>query len=426
LALVEPPLRNLVPQSLRHHKKANQPMTSAPEPVVTSRSGMRRARLAVATIFCLNGVALANWIARIPDAKQRLGLSEQWLGLVLLCAAVGALLAQPTVGWLIGRVGSRRMTTLMVIAFCLSIALPGLAADMSSLMAALFVVGACSGGLDVAMNAQAALVEQRYARPIMNSFHGLWSIGGLMGAALGGLIATQGVPIASHLLGVAIVATLVAVLATRWLVADAGERGDAGPSFALPPPQLFLLGFIAFGVLFCEGAIADWSGVYLRESLGGSPAIAATGFAVFSLLMAAGRLAGDGLALRLGPAWVVRVGGALVALGIGIAVASAAPLIAIVGFGLIGAGLACSFPLLLSAAARTPGVAASTAIAAIATSGYTGFLVGPPLIGTVAEALTLRVALGLLGLVGVLVAVFGGAVERPTAVQALVANEQSG
>jgi fucose permease len=216
------------------------------------------------------------------------------------------------------------------------------------------------------------------------------------------------------------------VLATRWLVADTGDRGDAGPSFALPPPALLLLGFIAFGVLFCEGAVADWSGVYLRESLGSSPAIAATGFAVFSLLMAAGRLAGDGLALRLGSAWVVRAGGALVALGIALAVASDVPLVAIVGFGLVGAGLACSFPLLLSAAARTPGVAASTAIAAIATAGYTGFLVGPPLIGTVAEALTLRVALGLLGVVGVLVAVFGGAVERRPSAQALVASEQSG
>jgi MFS family permease len=401
-------------------------MTVAPETLAAPSSDARRARLAVAAIFCLNGVALANWIARIPDVKQQLRLNEQQLGLVLLCAAVGALVAQPTVGWLIGRVGSRRMTIIMVVAFCLSIVLPGLATDMLSLMAVLFVVGACNGGLDVAMNAQAALVEQRYARPIMSSFHGLWSIGGLVGAALGGLIAARGVAVAGHLLGVAIVVTLVAVVATRWLVVDAGAHGDAGPSFALPPPELLLLGFIAFGVLFCEGAIGDWSGVYLRESLNSPPATAASGFALFSLAMAAGRLAGDQLALRLGPAWVVRAGGVLVALGIGLAIASDVALIAIVGFGLIGAGLACSFPLLLSAAARTPGVAASTAIAAIATAGYTGFLVGPPLIGTVAGALTLRVALGLLGIVGVLVAVFGGAVERRPAAQALVPNEQSG
>jgi len=371
-----------------------------------------RARLVVAIIFCLNGLALANWIARIPDVKQQLALSDQRLGLVLLCVAAGALVAQPMVGWLIGRVGSRRMTTVMLIGFCLSIILPGLAADMLLLMGALFIFGACNGGLDVAMNAQAALVEQRYARPIMTSFHGLWSIGGLVGASIGGLIATQGVSVRAHLFGVAIVAVIIAVLATRWLVVDDDVRHEAGPSFALPPRALVLLGLIAFGVLFCEGAIADWSAVYLRESLHSSPAIAATGFAVFSLLMAAGRLTGDALALRLGPALVVRGGGALVALGIGVAIVSDVPLIAIVGFGMIGAGLACSFPLILSAAARTPRVAANTAIAAMATVGYTGFLIGPPLIGTVAEAVTLRGALGLLGVVGVLVAVFGRAVER--------------
>ncbi len=385
-------------------------MTS--ETTLPSSPHLRPARLAVAAIFCLNGLALANWIARIPDIKQQLGLNDQLLGLVLFFAAGGALLAQPTVGWLISRVGSRRMTTLMVVAFCLSVILPGLAADVPTLMGALFILGACNGGLDVAMNAQAALVEQRYDRPIMSSFHGLWSIGGLLGAALGGLLATWGVAVGVHLFGVALVITSIALLATRWLLADAGEHHDAGPSFALPPRALLLLGFIAFGVLLCEGAIADWSAVYLRESLHSTPGIAATGYAVFSLLMAAGRLTGDGLALRLGPAWVVRGGGALVALGIGLAIVSGVPLIAIVGFGLIGAGLACSFPLLLSAAARTPGVAASTAIAAIATTGYTGFLVGPPLIGTLAEAVTLRGALGLLGLVGVLVAVFGGVVHH--------------
>jgi predicted MFS family arabinose efflux permease len=385
-------------------------MTTETAAVSVPRPGA--ARLAVATIFCLNGLALANWIARIPDVKQQLRLSDQRLGLVLLCVAAGALVAQPMVGWLIGRVGSRRMTTIMLVGFCLSVILPGLAADMLSLMGALFVFGACNGGLDVAMNAQAALVEQRFARPIMSSFHGLWSIGGLVGAALGGLIATQGVSVRTHLLGVAIVAVVIAVFATRWLVMDDQQHHDAGPSFALPPRALVLLGLIAFGVLFCEGAIADWSAVYLRESLQSTPAVAATGYAVFSLLMAAGRLTGDALALRLGPAWVVRGGGALVALGLGVAIVSDIPVIAIVGFGMIGAGLACSFPLILSAAARTPGVAANTAIAAMATVGYTGFLVGPPLIGTVAEAVTLRGALGLLGLVGVLVAVFGWAVER--------------
>jgi predicted MFS family arabinose efflux permease len=401
-------------------------MTTGTESAAMPLPRLRYARYAVAGIFALNGMALANWIARIPDVKQQLALSDQQLGLTLFFAAIGALLAQPTIGWLIGRVGSRRLTTVMLIAFCLSVILPGLAGDMFSLMGALFVLGACNGGLDVAMNAQAALVEQRYARPIMSSFHGLWSIGGLAGAALGGVIATQGVPVRTHLIGVAVAATLLALIATRWLVVDDNAHQGAGPSFALPPRALLLLGFIAFGVLLCEGAIADWGAVYLRESLQSTPAIAATGYAVFSLLMAAGRLTGDGLALRFGPAWVVRAGGALVALGIGLAIGSGVPAVAIVGFGLVGAGLACSFPLILSAAARTPGMAASTGIAAMATAGYTGFLVGPPLIGTLAEAVTLRGALGLLGIVGLLVAVLGGVVGRQPSAQASAAEPQVG
>jgi MFS family permease len=396
------------------------------DPTAVSSPPPRAARLAVAAIFLFNGIALANWIARIPDVKQQLQLGDQLLGLVLLCAAVGALIAQPIVGWLISRVGSRRMTTIMAVAFCPSVMLPGLAPNTLSLMGALFLLGVCNGGLDVAMNAQAALVEERYARPIMTSFHGLWSIGGLVGAALGGLLAAQAVTVRAHLLGVAVVVTILAALATRWLVVDDDQHQAAGPSFALPSRALLLLGFIAFGVLLCEGAIADWSAVYLREGLGSAPGVAATGFAVFSLLMAAGRLAGDGLALRLGAARVVRGGGALVALGIALVIVSDVPAIAIAGFGLIGAGLACSFPLLLSAAARTPGQAPSTGIAAIATAGYTGFLVGPPLIGSVAEAVTLRGALGLLGVVGVLVAVFGGAVERRAPMPAPAADAQAG
>jgi predicted MFS family arabinose efflux permease len=387
-------------------------MTTVSEMAVESLPRPRSARLAVAAIFWLNGLALANWLARIPDVKQQLALSDQMLGIVLFFAAVGALLAQPMVGWIITRIGSRRVTTMMAVAFSLSVMLPGLATDVPTMIGALFVFGACNGGLDVAMNAQAALVEQRYARPIMSSFHGVWSVGGLVGASLGGLLATQAVTVRTHLPSVAAVTTISVLIVTRWLLADEGRQGDAGPSFALPPRALLLLGLIAFGVLICEGAVADWGAVYLREDLSTTPGIAATGFAVFSLLMAAGRLTGDGLALRLGPALVMRAGGALVALGIGLVIATDMPLIAIAGFGLVGAGLACSFPLLLSAAARTPGIAASTGIAATATAGYTGFLVGPPLLGTIAEAVSLRSALGLLGLIGVLVAIFGGAVQR--------------
>jgi MFS family permease len=370
------------------------------------------ARVAVAAIFCLNGLALANWIARIPDAKARLALSDGTLGFVLLFAALGALIGQPTTGWLVGRFGSQRVTTALALVFALTLAPLGMVSSVPQLMAALLVMGMFNGGLDVAMNAQAALVEKAYGRPIMASFHGLWSVGGLAGATLGGAVLAQGLALGPHMLAVSALALVGLALATRWLVPDAGSgTGESGPSFALPPRALLLLGAVAFGVLFCEGAIADWSAVYLREGLGSPAGLAATGYAVFALLMAAGRLSGDWLTLKLGAGRIARGGGALVALGVALAVATGEPLAAIVGFSLIGAGVSCIFPLILSAAARTPGIAPGIAIAAMATSGYTGFLVGPPLIGSLAEALSLRGALGVLGVLGVLILAFGGAVE---------------
>jgi MFS family permease len=385
--------------------------TTTPEQLAAPPAAMRASRIAVAAIFAINGLALSNWIARIPDAKAGLGIGEGMLGLVLLFAAIGALLGQPTTGWLVARFGSQRVTTVMALAFALTVILPGMAQSVPQLMAALFVLGMFNGGLDVAMNAQAATVEQRYGRPIMASFHGLWSVGGLAGAGIGGLLAAQGIALGPHLLVVSIATLAAMMVALRWLVPTTGSGPGDGPAFALPPRSLAIPGLLAFGVLFCEGAIADWSAVYLREGLGSGAGVAAAGYAVFALLMAAGRLSGDWLTLRVGPQRMVRGGGALVTLGMALVVAGSGPLLAIVGFGLVGAGVSCIFPLILSAAARTPGVASSTAIAAMATTGYTGFLVGPPLLGGMAEALSLRVALGVLGLLGIVIIACAGAVE---------------
>ena len=370
----------------------------------------RVARLAIATIFLTNGVLVANWFARIPDVKQRLDLSEGALSLALLSAAIGALLAQPTAGWVIGRVGSRIVTAAMALLFCASVVLLGLARSLPVLMLVLGIFGACNGALDVAMNAQAAMVERQYGRSIMNSFHGLWSVGGLSGATLGGLAASRDLPLAAHFLIAAGVAAIVMLLALRGLVPDGGASSSHDPAFALPPRALLPMGIVAFCALVSEGAIGDWGAIYLREGLGSTPGIAATGYAVFALLMAAGRFTGDWLTMRFGAAHVVRVSGVLVVAGIALALVSRTPSIAIAGFALVGAGVSCIFPLILSQAARTPGVAPGTGIAAMATAGYTGFLVGPPLIGSVAEAASLRGGLAVLGIFGLLIVLLGTAV----------------
>lgn len=387
-------------------------MTAITDPMEIRTSSVRHARVAVAAIFAINGMLLASWIARIPDVKSTLALSESRLGLALLFMSAGALVAQITAGWLIGRIGSRAVTTGAALLFCLATFLPGFAGTLPMLMGALFLFGAFNGGLDVAMNAQAALVEGAYRRPIMASFHGLWSVGGLVGAGLGGLAATWQLDLATHLSIAGGVGLILMALATRWLVTDQGSNAETGPALALPPRTLLPMGIVAFAVLFSEGAVADWSAVYLRDTLASTPGMAAAGYACFALFMAVGRLTGDWLTVKLGAIRLVRWGGLLVALGIGTTLLTTTPWVAVIGFSLIGAGVASIFPLILSAAAQTPGVRPGTAIAAMATAGYTGFLVAAPLIGFLAELVSLRAALGLIGVLGLLIAYFGKTVRH--------------
>lgn len=371
----------------------------------------RRARLAVIIFFMLHGLIFASWIVRIPDVKAQLHLSDGELGLALLGAPVGAISGQFLVGWLLSKYGSKTITVAMAVAWCLIFPLLGLAPNMVVLMGVLFLSGLLTGGFDVAMNTQAALVEQRYGRPIMANFHGTWSVAGLIAAGIGGFLAGHQVAVEQHFLAVALLVLLVVAIAQRDLIVE--ERPTAGErhSFALLPRALVPLGLLAFCVLLVEGAVGDWSAVYLREVLGSPPTEAAAAFVVFNLLMTIGRLTGDNLTLRLGPALMVRGGGLLALAGLLLFLLSPLPLVAICGCALIGAGLASPFPLVISAAARNALIPPGRAIASMATIAYAGNLLGPPLIGGVAELVSLRGALSLLGLAALIMLLFGNHVQ---------------
>jgi MFS family permease len=387
-------------------------MTTAEQVATRTVISPRAQRIAVTTIFFANGALVANWFARVPDVKLVLGLSEGALSIGLLAMAVGALLSQPTAGWVIGKVGSRKVTAVMALANCVALILPGFAFSLPLLMLTLFIYGASNGALDVAMNAQAALVERRYARPIMSSFHALWSVGGLLGATAGGLAVARGLATGQHFMIAAAVGAVIMLIAIRGLIPDGPAVSSSHePAFALPTRALLPMGIVALCALICEGAIGDWGAIYLREGLGSAAGVAAVGYAVFALTMAGGRFAGDWLATRFGSGNVVRAGGALVVAGIGLALISTMPVIAIAGYGLVGAGVSCVFPLIMSAAARTPGVAPGVGIAAMATAGYTGFLIGPPLIGGMAELFTLRGALSVLAIFGLVIMLLGTRVK---------------
>ena len=373
----------------------------------------RAARWAVTAYFLVPGVVFGSWVARIPAVKRSLDLSDGELGIALLGIAAGALLAMPATGWLIARWGSRRITIMAGIAICAALVLPPWATGLLPLMLTLALLGAANGSLDIAMNAQAVAVERGYRRPIMSTIHGAFSIGGLAGAGSAGLIAAAGIGVRPHLLGVAVAMLLVVIVAGPRLLPTRETGGTGGPAFARPSRALAGLGAIAFCSLLIEGAMADWSAVYLRDTLETSAGLAAGGFAAFSLTMAGGRFAGDRLNTRFGPVAIIRGGGTLVVLGLLLGLVVATPTAGLIGFALVGAGLAATFPVVLSAAGRAAGPSPGATIAAVATVGYTGFLAGPPVIGLVAEVTGLRAGLGVVVLLGAAMAGMAGAVATP-------------
>jgi MFS family permease len=371
-----------------------------------------RARLAISTIFFVNGVVLASWVPHIPAVKQQHAISDGALGIVLLSMAAGAVLALPLAGWLVTRFGSRNMTAVAAIALCLALPLPVLSPNLALLSCALLIFGASNAVLDVSMNAQAVVVEQQYRRAIMSSFHALFSLGGLFGAALAGTAMARGMGDTRHVTIMMLAGVCMTGLAIPSLWPSNARRTNAGPVFVKPTGSLLGLGLLAFLGLLAEGSMGDWSAVYLHDALGSSAALAAAGFASFSLLMAVGRLSGDWLVNRFGPGPLLRACAAIAAGGLGTALLVGTPLAGIVGFGLVGFGIANVIPILFSSAGRVPGVEAGNALAAVATTGYFGFLAGPPLIGLAAEATSLPAALGLVSACCGLIAAFGGIVGR--------------
>src|SRR5215213_5164999 len=383
--------------------------------------GTRAARRAVTVIFFLNGALIGSWAARIPAVKEDLGLGEAELGVALGLVALGALVAMPLSGWLSARGGSRRTTRAAFVLCCVALPLPALAPSYALLLPAAMLLGAGNGSLDVAMNAHGVAVERRYESPILSSFHAAFSCGALLGAGLSALAAGADLDVRWHLLGVASAALVVGLVACRSLLpADADHAGEeAGPLLAWPPRALWAVGAVGFCALVCEGATADWSAVYVRESLGAEAGVAALAFAAFSATMTLGRLAGDRLTRAWGAEALVRRGALLSAAALGAALLIGRPAAAIAGFALLGFGIAAMVPVVFRAAAEVEGVAPGVGIAAASTVGYFGFLVAPPIIGGVAEVTSLPFALGLLVLLGLVMAALAPRV-RPRARVALV------
>lgn len=369
----------------------------------------RQARLAVAVTFGVHGVAAGSWAGRVPWVKEARHLSSAGLGVALMGAAVGGLIAAPLAAWLIARFGSRGMTRIGGITMAVSVSLIAFAPALPTIFIALVLFGATSGVLDVAMNANGVVVQERYGRSIMSGLHGIWSIGGLTGSGLAGLAASAGMGAPTHLLIVGIALGVVSLVSGFWLIP--APRAAAGKVFAIPDRGLVLLGAVIFCGLFAEAAAADWSAVYLHTATDAPQDVAAWGYAAFSLAMAGARLLGDRLVERLGSTRLVRAAALTGAAGLAVGLLVPVTAVVIVAFAVLGIGMATVVPLTFSAAGRTPGHDPGTAVAAVATVGYAGWLLAPPIIGFVAQGTSLTVALTLVTAMTALIAVPAGALR---------------
>ena len=373
-------------------------------------AGLKAARWSVSTIFLLNGAGIGVWAAHVPLVQARAGIDTGVLGFLLLTIAGGAISAMPLSGWMAGRWGTRAVVVGAGLLFALTSALLMNVGGVVPLFLAAYAFGASNGVLDVAMNANASEVEAARGIPTMSSFHGFFSLGGLIGAALGGLLIGAGLGDGSGALMLSVAIAIVVALCARKLLAV--PPAPHASHFALPRgPALFLglLGLLCFAV---EGALVDWSALLLTERTQVDAASAALGYSAFSVTMAACRFAGDRLVLRFGPLRVMTVGGLGMFAGLMVAVVSTHFWLSALGFALIGLSAANVVPLIFAAAARMPGMSAGGGLATVATLGYAGLLMAPPLIGSIAAHTNIAVALGILSLSGIVIAANARIVQR--------------
>lgn len=362
-------------------------------------AGLRRpraARWSTNAVFALHALIFAAWTPHIPSVKVRLGLDDGALGLALLGGPLGAVLAMLFAGVAVSKWGSRPVVAVSLAGYALVSVGLGLAGSWLALLVALTVWGVLQSTLDIAMNAQAVVVEAGYERPVMASFHACWSLSGFFGAGLGTLAVAVGVDLTWQMLVLGVV-----IAAMAWPLTHPMVRNDFSAEdhkFAVPwrNRTLIVLSALMFAGLFCEGAIGDWSALYLRESLHAPAQLAGSGYAVFAVAMFAGRLSGDWLVGRFGDRKVVGTLAALGAAGFGAALVIGNPWAALIGFVAFGLGLSCIVPVIYRSAAAVPGLHAGAAIAGASAAGWAGMLLGPPTIGLVSHATSLPLALALL------------------------------
>lgn len=372
-----------------------------PAPAVPGRLEQMSTRIA----FFIAGFGIAAWAPLVPYAKARAQLNEGTLGLLLLCLGVGSIIAMPVAGALASRFGCRRVLTGGTIMICLALPMLATVSSIPLLMAGLFLFGAGLGTVDSTVNLQAVIVERASGKTMMSGFHGLFSLGGIVGAAgVSGLLGLGLSPLQATLVVIVIVA--VALLKAGPHLLPYGSE-SSGPAFAVPHGVVLFIGCLCFIVFLAEGAVLDWSAVFLSAERGLDEAYAGLGYAAFALTMTAGRLTGDAIVRRLGATRVIVIGGSLATAGMLLATLFPAWETALLGYALVGAGCSNIVPVLYTAVGKQKVMPEHIAVPAITTLGYAGILAGPAMIGFIAHGSSLSIAFVLVAMLLAGVAISG-------------------
>jgi predicted MFS family arabinose efflux permease len=364
---------------------------------------LKPARRATRLIFLLSGIAMSAWAPMVPYAKSRLGLDDAQLGLILLAFGGGSILSMPLTGWLVHHTGLRKVIVGAGVALCTVLPLLAWAPTAGVLIVGLLYFGMALGAINVAMNAHAVEVERRDGRALMSGFHGLFSLGGLTGAAAVSALLATGLPLLVCSFAISAVLTMIVVSQRDKLLDQVHEEASERPPLRLPGMMAMLLGLLCFASFMAEGAMLDWSALFLRDFRDVAASAAGVGYACFSIAMASGRLIGDRMIQRLGPVRMVRFGAALAAAGFAVVAIVPWATASLIGFVLIGLGASNIVPVMFSAAGRLPGASPAMSLAAVTVLGYAGLLIGPALIGFISNASSL--AWAMVFLAGLLVVV---------------------
>ena len=364
-------------------------------------SYLYRIRFAIALFYFAMGLCFATWASRIPDIKTTMQLSEGALGSILFAIPLGQLVIMPFSGKMVTRYGSRNVLISSVIFYALSLLLLGFSTTIWELCAGLFVFGVFGNLANIAVNTQGVDAEVLFKKTIMASFHGIWSLAGFTGGIIGlGMLALQLTPLLHFAIIVAVVLILI-LYAHQFLIrAKENIKKENKKFFTKPDANLLWLGVIGFCVMASEGVMFDWSGVYFKEIIKAPGALVVVGYSSFMIMMATGRFLGDNLVRKFGRKKVLQISGILISSGLFTAVLFPNIIVCTIAFMVVGLGVSTVVPTVYSVAGKNPNVPAGEALTIVSSVSFLGFLMGPPVIGYIAELFNLRVSFAVIGVFG--------------------------